>query len=149
QRLNLTEAEADNRCKALIANARRFGGVLTLLWHDRSHGPERFWGEFYARLVQSLKTCETWFASAGQAVGWFPKRRQGRFERCSTVGQSCAQLRYDGEEIGPELKIRIYPAGRGQATDIAWNGRFKDGLQDLINSRLAPATSDAALSSHS
>ena len=31
-------------------NASEFGGVLTVIWHDRSHGPERFWGDFYIKL---------------------------------------------------------------------------------------------------
>ncbi len=47
QRLDLSEPEAEKRCKELIENAGQFGGVLTVLWHDRSHGPERFWGDFY------------------------------------------------------------------------------------------------------
>jgi len=42
QRLDLSQSEAGERCAALIDNARESGGVLNVLWHDRSHGPERF-----------------------------------------------------------------------------------------------------------
>src|SRR5439155_671266 len=73
-RLDLSESEAEKRCRALIDNARQFGGVLTVLWHDRSHGPERFWGDFYIRLVQALKSSKGWFATAGRVVSWFRKR---------------------------------------------------------------------------
>jgi hypothetical protein len=61
QKLDLSEADAWTLCEALIQNARRFGGVLTVLWHDRSHGPERYWGDFYARLVVRLKSLDAWF----------------------------------------------------------------------------------------
>src|SRR5207253_9032885 len=46
-RLDLSEPDARSRCDRLVEHARGFGGVLTMLWHDRSHGPERFWGDFY------------------------------------------------------------------------------------------------------
>jgi len=65
----------------LIENAEQFGGVLTVLWHDRSHGPERFWGGFYKRLIRELKSRNVWFATASELVGWFRKRREARFER--------------------------------------------------------------------
>src|SRR5262249_2069464 len=55
RRLGLSEAEAKQHCQAFIKNSQKHGGVLTVLWHDRSHGPERFWGDFYVDLVQTLK----------------------------------------------------------------------------------------------
>ena len=112
QRLDLSESEAERRCQALIDNASRFGGVLTLLWHDRSHGPERFWGDFYVRLLQALSSLDGWFGTAGQVVGWFRKRREVRFERVETSGSARTRLRYQGEEIQPPLKIRIYAPAR-------------------------------------
>src|SRR6266436_9352669 len=42
--LNLTESEAEKRCQSLLANIHELGGALTVLWHDRSHAAERFWG---------------------------------------------------------------------------------------------------------
>jgi len=76
ERLDLSESAAWDLCELFIANANRFGGVLTLLWHDRSHGPERFWGEFYVRLVQKLRSLGVWFGTAAQVVNWFQKRRE-------------------------------------------------------------------------
>ena len=136
QKLDLSEAEAEKRCRVLRDNARRFGGVLTLLWHDRSHAPERFWGEFYIRLVQGLKTEDPWFASAGQVVGWFRKRRKIRFVRAEGQVRGQARISYDGEEIQPPVRLRVYEplsSGAGATfigdartsryTDISWNGK--------------------------
>ena len=108
QRLNLTEPEAEKSCGKLMDHARRFGGVLTVLWHDRSHAPERFWGDFYIRLVQTLKSSGGWFATTGQAVGWFRKRRHVRFER---TGDACGvrSIFPDEAEMAlPSLCLRVY-----------------------------------------
>jgi hypothetical protein len=112
--LDLSDGDARRACDELISNARRFGGVLTLLWHDRSHGPERFWGDFYARLVADLKGSDAWFATGSQVIDWFEKRRAVRFE--------AGMLRYDGEAIHPPLTIRLH-RNRATSTDTSWNGR--------------------------
>lgn len=121
QRLDLSEPEAWTRCADMIDNARRFGGVLTVLWHDRSHGPERFWGNFYMRLVQTLKSHKVWFGTCGQIVGWFQKRRDVRFEEFEAQdGVTRARVRNEGEEIQPPLTIRVHR--RSTFVDIPWNG---------------------------
>jgi len=109
QRLDLSERAAEARCQALIGNVRELGGVLTLLWHDRSHAPERFWGDFYARLVLKLRSLDAWFGTGTQVVSWFGKRRKVRFEPVEAAdGITGISLRYDGEEISPPLKIRVH-----------------------------------------
>src|SRR5205085_4488954 len=80
QRLNLSEKQANDLCEKFVANARRVGGVLTLLWHDRSHAAERFWGEFYARFLERLRAMGVWFGTGAQIVSWFRKRRAVIFE---------------------------------------------------------------------
>jgi hypothetical protein len=140
-RLDLSEPEAEKRCHNLVENAKKFGGVLTLLWHDRSHGPERFWGDFYINLVQILKSSEAWFATASKTVRWFRKRREVRFDRVDVGGATRTRLRYEGEEIQPPLRIRVYRPLRGtnkvqspfeapaEFTDITWNGQFLNELE--------------------
>jgi hypothetical protein len=145
QRLDLSEAEAWERCAALIGHAMASGGVLTVLWLDRSHAPERFWGNFYIRLVRELRSLDSWFSTAGEVASWFQKRRQVRFERVEAAGattQTC--LRYDGQKISPPLNIRVYhpnresrdPWPRGESTpkcvDIPWNGETSDQLDQLV-----------------
>jgi hypothetical protein len=141
QRLNLTEPEAWERCAELIRNGKTFGGVLTVLWHDRSHGPERFWGDFYVRLIEELKFLDAWFGTAGQVVGWFQKRRGVRFESVRTSPGASVRVSYDGDEICPPLALRVYEpspnygrvARSGPATrefvDIPWNGKSVEELQ--------------------
>src|SRR6266566_910823 len=43
-RLGLSPAQASKEVARIIANAVRFGGALTVNWHDRSIAPERLWG---------------------------------------------------------------------------------------------------------
>lgn len=74
-RMDLGPAEAADLCDRLIENARNFGGVLTINWHDRSLAPERQWGSFYRELLGKLKESGAWFATADQAVSWFRQRR--------------------------------------------------------------------------
>lgn len=73
--LNLTEAEAWERVEAVVAQSVRFGGCVTVNWHDRSLSPERQWGKFYWELVQYLEAQGGWVTSAGEAVEWFRRRR--------------------------------------------------------------------------
>jgi hypothetical protein len=135
RRLDLSEPEAHRRCGRLMENARRFGGVLTILWHDRSHGPERFWGEFYIQLVRRLEACGGWFGTARQVAGWFRERRAVRFERVDTERGTRTCVRARGEEIRPALTVRVHrPSARTQGgavvdatpssyVDLPWNGK--------------------------
>ena len=148
QRLDLPEAEAEKRCRALIENAIKFGGVLTLLWHDRSHAPERYWGDSYIRLLRTLKATDCWFGTAGQVVDWFRKRREVRFELVETGdGDACACPCYDGEEVVPPLNIRLHRPSRevsdsamsslpaSDFVDIPWNGVSRDEIGQLLQER--------------
>jgi hypothetical protein len=133
-RLDLTEAEAERRCKELIDNAKEFGGVLTVLWHDRSHGPERFWGDFYIKLVQTLRSSDGWFVTAAQAVDWFRGRRKARFERAEGINAVRIRHTRDGKRMSPSLRLRIYGPSKNNSrtqscgrqafgfVDIPWNG---------------------------
>ena len=148
ERLNLSEADAWRRCERLIENASACGGVLTVLWHDRSHAPERFWGDFYIRLVNALEARGAWFGTAGQVVEWFAKRRRVRFERTATG----IRLRYHGDAISPALTLRVH--GRQSAdhrpeqaalwTDISWAG---DDLEE-VERRLTHVVQREAASTH-
>lgn len=136
-RLDLSEDEAWSRCGRMIDDAGKFGGVLTLLWHDRSHGPERFWGDFYARLVGELRTMDVWFGSAGQVVGWFRKRRQAVFERVTPDGgENRVKVCGVGETVLPPLTLRLHvPAIAGErpkSVDVSWNGEAELGMEELF-----------------
>jgi hypothetical protein len=131
KRLDLSESEAQGRCEPVLAHARKCGGVVTVLWHDRSHGPERFWGDFYVDLIKHLNAAGAWFGCAEDVVAWFRRRRAVRFERTETGSEirmavdPCAQ-----PDRGPSLTLRQYrgrPAPIGneptvEFVDVAWNG---------------------------
>ena len=121
ERLDLPEPEAWNRCERLLRQAREIGGVLTLLWHDRSHGPERFWGGFYARLVGVLRRSGVWFGSAAQVVGWFRQRREVRFEQSHDPAHGGIRV-VAGAEIDPPLVVRVHRSVTS-FVDVPWNGR--------------------------
>src|SRR6185369_8504752 len=49
--LDLAPEAAKHTVAALIDEAERQGGVLTVNWHDRSIAPERLWDDFYLDLL--------------------------------------------------------------------------------------------------
>jgi hypothetical protein len=109
QRLDLSEADAWKRCDDLITDCTKLGGVLTVLWHDRSHGPERFWGEFYESLVRKLQSLNPWFGTAGRVVNWFRRRREVIFQEVEPAhGRIQVKLFNPGPKIEPPLRVRVY-----------------------------------------
>jgi hypothetical protein len=135
QQLGLSEDSAWTLCGNLVENARQFGGALTLLWHDRSFGPERFWGEFYVRFLQRIKTEKVWFASARQAVDWFRQRRAVVFSRddspsATTRARLCSRT---SKEV-PPLTIRVHEPESATAEDHTWTGNAELDLDTLRRS---------------
>jgi peptidoglycan/xylan/chitin deacetylase (PgdA/CDA1 family) len=115
-RMGLAPDEALQRCRRIVAQARRFGGTVVINWHDRSLAPERLWGRFYQELVNEIEhEGRVWFATAGQAVDWFRWRRSIRLtgERNSNVITIAASVRCPAVPAGV---VRTYrPAGVGKA----------------------------------
>ena len=123
QRLDLSEPDAATRCRQLIDRANTLGGVLTVLWHDRSHGPERFWDDFYIDLVQALKSAGARFGTAEQVVTWFRRRREVRFETVEDGRGTRIRLRSEGGTIQPPLRIVLHnPGGKAGETEMSWSG---------------------------
>jgi hypothetical protein len=120
QNLDLPEDEAARRCGLLIDHAQSSGGVLTVLWHDRSHGPERFWGDFYIALLQAIRSRNAWFATAAQAVDWSRARRRVHFVRRDEGLGSGVSLCYEGQPVHPPLIVRQHDATHVE--DAPWNG---------------------------
>ena len=107
--LNLSPAEASRRVSGIIDNAVRFGGVVTVNWHDRSISPERCWDDFYVELVRNLKSKGAWFATAGDVVSWFRKRRSAVFDLNSGEPDVPCVKTTTGETGDlPALQLRVY-----------------------------------------
>jgi hypothetical protein len=109
--LGLSRQQAKSLVRPILDNAVRFGGTLTINWHDRSLAPERLWGEFYSDLIHDLKGGRAWFATAGQATAWFRKRRSVGFE-AGGIGTSegRAKAGVDQRDNLPALRLRVHTA---------------------------------------
>ena len=104
--LNLSPGQAQEKFSMFIADAGRFGGVLTVNWHDRSLAPERLWDGPYRRLLVECKKRGAWFATAAQAVAWFQKRRAVRFV---STGDGRTTIQAAGGREGlPGLRVRLF-----------------------------------------
>jgi len=119
-RMHLSEPEAWELCLRVLGNCHRHGGVITLLWHDRSLAPERLWGAFYAALLGELESAATWFGTAKETVGWFRKRRSVRFKEVrQTEGRFEVLLDKVPGKASPDLALRLsYASGAGEASQV-------------------------------
>jgi len=106
--LHLTSREASTRLRQLTDDVVRYGGCLTVNWHDRSLAPERLWDGCYRELIQDLKSRGAWFATAGQATAWFRKRRSATFEADDSL-PGAVRVEFDAEWGAslPGLRLRI------------------------------------------
>jgi len=108
-RMGLSRGEAKPILKQMIENAGRFGGCLTINWHDRSLAPERLWDASYLELLQELREQGAWFATAKHVVSWFRKRRSAVFEPDSlTPSAACVSLAPGDRKGVPGLRLRFH-----------------------------------------
>lgn len=112
-RMGLTDGEALDQIELLIENHRKFGGVLTLNWHDRSLAPERLWGDLYLKVLNRLKKEKTLFCTASQAIHWFKQRRSIQFKNFTDIslGEPLTK-KNDLTDIGKPF-LRINKGGGG------------------------------------
>jgi hypothetical protein len=113
-RMNLSHAEASDRCGRIVAQARHFGGTVVINWHDRSLVPERLWGRFYQELLDEVgKDERAWFSTAGQAVDWFRWRRSIRFT-ADASGNVTVAATQPSSSLPPAL-VHVHRAVNGSA----------------------------------
>lgn len=119
--LNLGPAQGQEAVGPLVANAVRFGGTLTVNWHDRSVAPERLWDATYARLVEQFRENGACFLTAGRAVSWFRLRRAAVFERDGEAVKVKIPFSGERKEKGlPGLRVRRHDAdGKISETALA------------------------------
>jgi len=140
--LDLTPHRAKVLVGRMIDSAVRFGGTLTINWHDRSLAPERLWGGCYRDLIQEMKNQDAWFSTAGQAVSWFRKRRSAAFVADSIEpGAVRAKVAVDQGDPLPGLRLRIHKSRK--PSEIGY--RSADDYVDTVVEETAHAgvTSEA------
>jgi hypothetical protein len=136
--LGLSPRQARTLLGRLVENAARFGGCLTINWHDRSVAPERLWDACYRDLLQDLKSRGAWFSTAGQAISWFRKRRSAVFEADPTEpGAVRASVPVnDGDDL-PGLRLRIH-RGRELSEDLSYGseGHTDISIDESVDTRV-------------
>jgi hypothetical protein len=113
--LHCSDEQASARIDCIIDQATRLGGVVTVNWHDRSLAPERLWGGCYGRTLRAMRSRGAWFATAGDAVSWFRKRRSARFDDVRwEAGLLRATVTVDGSDALPDLRLRVHHSGKSE-----------------------------------
>jgi hypothetical protein len=142
--MNLSDDQAGDAMLPLIENVTRFGGVLTINWHDRSLGPERLWDDVYVTLLKNLRARKPWFATAAQTVSWFRNRREASFDSVTHDSRNIrvqpANNRLAGSAATvPPLTVRVYNRG-GSTRDLRGrSAAFEDFTIDSRDSLLIAA----------
>jgi peptidoglycan/xylan/chitin deacetylase (PgdA/CDA1 family) len=115
--MNLSPKQARDVVSDLASNTVRFGGVLTINWHDRSIAPERLWDESYMELLEDLRSRDVWFPTATEAVSWYRKRRSAVVENVSRDEKAIrVKVKLNESKDGlPGLRLRIHHAKHGDA----------------------------------
>jgi hypothetical protein len=139
-RMHLTERQAWSLFSGVLEHCRNHGGVLTVLWHDRSLAPERLWDQFYLAVLKELSAAQTWFATARDVVGWFRTRREVRFRHvCRNGDQFEIVLDQGPKEANPDLVVRLTlargPAGEVVQIDTPLKGRTRISIPVSVADR--------------
>ena len=83
-------------CASLINTVKKYGGVLTLLWHHSVFNELEYpgWAEIYERIIKVCKEGGAWVTNAYEIAKWWRTREE-----------SVLKCEYDGHT----LKIKPYP----------------------------------------
>ncbi len=120
--MNLTAEAAREVVWRLVDDAERYGGALTINWHDRSLAPERLWGGFYVELLRELKRRGAWFPTAAQAASWFAQRRSAVFDSvCWERGSARVRASAARFQNLPGLTVRVHaPVSPDDSQPTRW-----------------------------
>ena len=122
--LNLPAKQASVMVNQMVDQALRFGGALTINWHDRSIAPERLWDRPYIELLEHLKSKGAWFVTCAEAVSWFRKRRSAVLEQANGVPTKVTlETGNDGQ---PALRVRLHHARAAKADPSRTEDRFSE-----------------------
>ena len=123
--LDLDEESAWNRCESVMEECKRYGGVVTVLWHMRSLAPERQWGGFYERLLARFRAEGAWIGTAHQTEVWFRKRRAVRIHLSNSSEDE--QLIHLEGNAGVPVTVRVY---HPVAHDDAGGPEYEDMVRE-------------------
>jgi hypothetical protein len=75
---NLSADKAWQKIETVLDEAKAKKAVVTVLWHNNSFVAPRFWGEIYEQIIQQAKADGARILTAGQVVGEFRERGNGK-----------------------------------------------------------------------
>ena len=134
--LRLNATAAHEYCTRIFDFARKFGGVVTILWHYENLTPPRDWSGFYADLVKRAQADGAWVTTAGSVVEWFKERREVR----NTCKFDTDRLTITTEGLLPksflpQLRVRIHIPGNRQITVNTESFPGKDYIDIKLNKK--------------
>lgn len=116
--LDLNREDAFKKATPVLAWAKRFGGAVSLLWHNQSFTAPRFWGEVYERLIAQGKTDGAWIAVPRDVLRWFNVRRKCEVDlssegthwqvRCVLPDPALITPEYTTSSQIPPVRVRLY-----------------------------------------
>lgn len=112
--LNLSVYDAEMYSIKIFNWAKRFGGVVTILWHYEHITPPRDWSLLYKCIVDHAKRDGAWISTATNIVEWFRKRRSTQIE--SDINEKVLTIRvrnfsYDKYNV---IRVHINPSAVDQ-----------------------------------
>lgn len=130
-RMGMNEDDAWQLINELLENSGRYGGAMTINWHDRSLAPERQWGDTYIKLLENIKRSNVWIDRASRVVRWFDKRRSVVFEDvCFSKNSVKLHITGKPEDDVPDLMVRIHTPKTGVSADTDF-GSIEKTYQDI------------------
>jgi hypothetical protein len=143
--LGLSQAAAKEPVWRLVEDAERYGGALTINWHDRSLAPERQWGDFYLSLVEELKQRSAWFPTVSQAATWFHQRRSAVLDTVRPDRDSLNMtISADWQQALPGLIVRVHPPGSRDRSANGHRAKPRRFTDMMITSDLETSISTSA-----
>jgi hypothetical protein len=114
--LHLSHRAAWKRFVHLQSLASTHGGAMTVLWHERSLGPERHLGAFYARMLQCFEQRGARIATAARVVQWFRARRRIQVQEVRYAQQELrVGLAHVAPGTDPAFRLRVHLPSSGDA----------------------------------
>lgn len=107
--LDLNREDAFNKAKPILAWAKRFGGAVSLLWHNQSFTAPRFWGEVYERLIDQGKTDGAWIAVPRDVLRWFNLRRKCEVDLSIEGTHWLVRCVISDQDLIPPTSLQIPP----------------------------------------
>ena len=106
-RMGLTQDQGIREIEKTFKQMREIGGALTVNWHLRSIGPERWWDDSYRHLLRYAESPSVWTATAREVVEWFSLRRSTRFSELDPE-QGSLEVSVVGNPNVPALQLRLH-----------------------------------------